>query len=36
MVQYLYSKEYRLLKWTGPVDPSFDIELWELKLKFEI
>ncbi|EAQ88601.1 predicted protein [Chaetomium globosum CBS 148.51] len=36
LVQYLYSKEYRLLKWTGPVDPSFDIELWELKLKFEI
>jgi hypothetical protein len=36
LVQYLYSKEYRLLKWTGPVDPSFDIGLWELKLKFEI
>lgn len=24
------------MKWTGPVDPSFDIQLWELKLQFEI
>lgn len=36
LVQYLYSKEHRLLKWTGPVDPSLDIGLWKLKLKFEI